>query len=107
MKTIAACLASAFLGALGVAAFSIGSAAGPPVQHFRPTHSLVVDGYGYSCQTTARTPNFACWYGSPNGPTRTPIMTVFKGSRTMRVESALRPVTKRDSTGSFETTFRR
>ena len=106
MKTIITCIPSALAG-VGIAAVATSSAAGPPVVHFRPTSVLVVDGYGYSCQTTARTPNFGCWYGPPNGPTSTPSFTVFRGSRKMVVDSALRPVVTRGSGGYFETTFAR
>jgi hypothetical protein len=101
VRTIIACLVSALLAG-SIATVATISAAGPPVVHFRATSSLVVDGYGYSCQTTARTPNFACWYGPPNGPESTPSFTVAKGSRKMVVDSALRPVVRRAS-GGFET----
>jgi len=106
VKTVIACVLSGLLG-VGVAAVATTSAAGPPVVHFRPTSVLAVDGYGYSCQTTARTPNFACWYGPPNGPTSTPSFTVVRGSRRMIVQSALRPVVRRGADGFFETTFSR
>jgi hypothetical protein len=104
-KSIIAALLGAALAVAGLTA--VGAGAGPPVIHFRPTHDLVVDGYGYSCQTTARTPNFACWYGPPNGPTSTPIMTVSHGSRTMVVDSARAPRVERVQGVGFETTFTR
>ena len=106
MKTIIACVLCALAGA-GVAAVATSWAAGPPVVKFRPTSTLSVVGYGYSCQTTARTPNFSCWYGPPNGPESTPSFTVVRGSRKLVVESFQRPVTTRGSGGPLQTTFSR
>ena len=105
MKTTIACIVSALLG-VGVTAVATSSAAGPPVVHFRPTSLLAVDGYGYSCQTTARTPNFGCWYGPPDGPASTPSFTVARGSRTMRVQSTRRPVITR-ANGLYQATITR
>ena len=107
MKTIIACVLSGLIGAGIVAVATSSAASGPPVIQFRPTSSLAVVGYGYSCQTTARTPNFSCWYGPPNGPESTPSFTVIKGSRKLVVESFQRPVTTRGSGGPLTTTFTR
>jgi hypothetical protein len=80
---IGCCAVSSLLGAGGaIAAATLPT--GPPV---KPGPPFVIAGYGYTCQSTSRTPNWSCEYGRPYGPSGTPIMTVFKGSRTMIIQS--------------------
>ncbi len=72
----------------------------------KPDQPVIVKGYDMSCLSTSRTPNFACWRGSPNGPSQTPIATWFYGSRKVFVQSLTRPVV-RYSGGEWTTTIGR
>lgn len=108
-RTLVASLLSALLAAAATAlaagqgAFAAG---GQSTVVVNPGTTTIIAGYGYSCQDTIRTPNWACQYGPPNGPARTPITTVAKGSRTMTVQSLLRP-TVVFSDGEYVTTIKR
>jgi hypothetical protein len=75
---------------LGGGAFAGAStlATGAPV---KPGPPFVIAGYGYSCQSTPRTPNFSCDYGKPYGRADTPIMTIWPHSRAMYVQSLSLP----------------
>jgi hypothetical protein len=99
----ACCLSAAIAALAGSGASGSSLPVGPPLRRGRP---IVIKGYGYSCQSTARTPNWACWYGKPYGPSHTPITTVFKGSRKMMIQSLRRPAISRDG-GEWVTTVSR
>ena len=108
-RTLVACSLSALLAAGGTAlAGSQGAfaAGGQRTIVINPGTTTIVAGYGYSCQDTTRTPNWGCQYGAPSGPAGTPITTVFKGSRTMTIQSLLRP-TVRFTSGEYWTTVKR
>lgn len=104
MKTLLACVASAALGAAAIG--GSGLAAGEHTVVLRPDQRLTIQGYRYTCESTSRTPNFGCQYGPPDRPARTPIWTVFKGSRTVVVQSLARPHVSHQS-GIYETTITR
>ena len=107
VQTSLACLLSAVAaaGATALAASQGAFAAGGRVV-IEPGTSTVIAGYGYSCQDTIRTPNWGCSYGPIDGPEGTPIMTVFKGQRTMTIESLQRPTVQHQA-GEYLTTVRR
>ncbi len=85
----AACLVSACLAGGGALASASGLPTGTTV---RPGPPFRIAGYGYTCDSTSRTPNWSCDYGRPYGPAAgTPIMTVYEGSRSMYVQSLRRP----------------
>jgi hypothetical protein len=79
----AACALSAVLGG-GAYAGASTLATGAPI---KPGPPFVITGYGYSCQSTLRTPNFSCDYGRPYARANTPIMTIWPASRAMYVQS--------------------
>jgi hypothetical protein len=72
----------------------------------RPGDSLYVKNYGYPCASTVRTPNWSCWYGSPDGASGTPILTVAPFERLMTVQSLVRPRVEMRG-GEYWTTFPR
>ena len=82
------CMLCALLGTGGALATAASQPTGRPVQ---PGPPFVLVGYGYTCQSTVRTPAFSCSYNEPYRPTGTPIMTISKGSRTMYIQSFQRP----------------
>jgi hypothetical protein len=83
------CLLTASLTA---AAGSIAVASGLPVgRTIKPGPPFRVAGYDLTCQSTARTPNFSCEHGAPYKPAGTPIITVFKGTDSVSVQSRERP----------------
>ena len=100
---LVACSLSALAAAGGTAlaggqgAFAAG---GQRTIVINPGTTTVIAGYGYSCQDTGRIPNWGCQYGSPSGPEGTPITTVFKGSRTMTIQSLQRPTVAYSSPAS-------
>jgi hypothetical protein len=97
---ILACAVCAALGGGGVTV-TAEMRTGPAV---RPGYPFVIQGYGYSCDSTPRTPNFSCSYNKPYGPTGTPIMTIFKGYRAMYIQSLQRP-TLTYGDGEYQTKF--
>ena len=88
-----AALVDAGLGALVAvgAEAAFGAAGSLPSRVETPNVPYVVAGYGYTCESTSRTPNWSCDYGAPYGPAGTPITTVYPGSRTMHIQSLRRP----------------
>lgn len=85
----AACCASA---ALAVGGTSIASGSSRPLgAPEKPNRPIVIQGFGYSCASTTRQPQWDCWYGKPYGRAGTPITTVWKGSRKMMIQSLRRP----------------
>jgi hypothetical protein len=94
----------------GAAAVTGGPAAGakslPTGPTVRPGPPFEIAGYGYTCQSTERTPNFSCYWGKPYEPAGTPILTVFGGGRTLLVQSVKRP-TISYAAGSYTTTFKK
>jgi hypothetical protein len=106
MRTVLACLCTT-AAVVGVGA-GIMSATAAETLKLGPGQQLTVTGYGYSCQSTSKTPNWGCWYGKPAGPEGTPLITVNKGSRTMLVQSRQKPkVTYNASTKTYTTTVSR
>jgi hypothetical protein len=108
-RTLVAPLLAALLAAAATAlAASQGAfaAGGQSTVVVNPGTTTIIAGYGYSCQDTIRTPNWSCQYGPPSGPAKTPITTVSKGSRTMTVESLLRPTVVLQN-GDYVTTIKR
>ena len=88
LAALTACLASSLLAGGAALAVASGLPTGPAVH---PGPPFKIAGYGYTCESTSRTPNWSCDYGRPYGPAGTPIMTVSKGSRTMYIQSLTRP----------------
>ena len=106
MRTVILCLCTTAAVA-GVGAGIMSASAAEPLK-LGPGQQLTVTGYGYSCQSTSRTPNFGCWYGKPAGPEQTPLFTVNKGSRALVVQSRQKPkVTYDASTKTYTTTVTR
>ena len=98
---VAACVLSALAGGVGAVASAL-----PQGQPVSPGPPFRIVGYGYSCQSTSRTPMFECWYGRPYGPAGTPIMTVARGERTLTVQTLTRPSVVQEG-GEYVTTLKR
>jgi hypothetical protein len=100
---LACVVCAAVAGAGGAIAGATAPLTGASVQ---PGPPFVISGYGYTCQSTSRTPNFSCDYGKPYRPAGTPILTISKGSRTMYIQSFRRP-TLSEADGVFTTKITR
>jgi hypothetical protein len=100
---VLACVACTLIAAGGTLAGASSLPAGRPVH---PGPPFTITGYGYSCQSTVRTPNFSCDYGKPYGASGTPIMSIYKGSRKMFVQSLRKPAITH-SDGEYLTTISR
>jgi hypothetical protein len=100
---VLACVICALVAAAvgGTVAFATGGPTGPTV---RPGLPFQVAGYGLTCQSTARTPNFSCSYNRPYAPTGVPIVT-FQPHGNVSVQSKARPTASRDL-GYWTTNFR-
>jgi hypothetical protein len=106
MRTVIACLCTT-AAVVGVGA-GLMSASAAGTLTLGAGQQLTVTGYGYSCESTSRQPNWGCWCGKPNGPEGTPLITVNKGSRTMTMQSLKKPkVTYNASTKTYTTTVSR
>lgn len=109
MPRLGGLLRRLLIGAIIGAVLTVGTATAASRLHLfvlRPGDSLYVKDYGYSCDSTVRTPNWSCWYGSPDGPSGTPILSVFPGQRRMTIQSLLRPRVQRQGS-EYVTTFTR
>ncbi len=93
MPVVACIICAASSGAV------VATATSQQVRKIRPDVHYVVVGYHYACRSTSRTPNFSCTYGRPFGPYETPIITVYKGSRAMYIQSFRRPTVAHGSGG--------
>ena len=102
-RALLACLLSACVAA---AAGTVAIASGLPVgRTVKPGPPFRIAGYGITCQSTSRTPNFSCEYGRPYGPAGVPIITM-EPHGYVTVQSKKRPSARR-SLGYWTVTFRR